>query len=525
MTEEATGSRTATQTVVRPAAPEAVTAAPAAPAGRHRLLRPAVVVGVCTAVALVLRLLVFRGLWVDEATSVLQVRLPFAQMLADLTAGDVHPPLHHAVLWATVRVIGDSELAVRLPSILAGTLLVPLLYLAGRDLYSRRTGLVAAALGTAAPVLVWYSQEARMYAFYALFALAAVWWQYRVLRGGTVRDWAGYTLATAALLWTHYLAALVVVAQQVAFLAVVIRRLRERRSGGLWLAAGWILAGTVVGLLLLPLEPIVTGQLEALVERQADTAGLPPQAGAQAGAEAGEDPISVYRAGVNVAWALIGYHSDEVMTRVLALWPIAMLLGLFLLGRGPWRDATKLLVWIAGFCGLGILAVALWRTEFFFELRYVIGVVPLLLLLLARLATAATRRAAVTVVVTVLAVGVMGVGLVDQQLNKENPRLFDFRAALTSVSEDARPGDVLVYAPQYLSGVVAYYAPDLHARSLWAGVPDPRAHRRVLVVVSPIFLDEEGRLGHAIGLLEELGQRGELVRHTRRANVETWVYR
>jgi uncharacterized membrane protein len=108
-----------------------------------------------------LRLLVTRSIWLDEAISIRQAQLPFNEMISQL-AGDVHPPLHHAVLWATVRLLGTGELAVRMPSIVAGTLLIPALYGAGRDLYDRRVGLVAATFGTVAPIVIWYSQEARM---------------------------------------------------------------------------------------------------------------------------------------------------------------------------------------------------------------------------------------------------------------------------------------------------------------------------------------------------------------------------
>ena len=49
------------------------------------------------------------------------------------------------MLWLTVKAFGDGELAVRIPSIIAGTLVIPALYLLGRELYDRRTGLVAAS--------------------------------------------------------------------------------------------------------------------------------------------------------------------------------------------------------------------------------------------------------------------------------------------------------------------------------------------------------------------------------------------
>ncbi len=103
----------------------------------------AVLAGI-TAAGLALRLLIPRGLWLDEAISVHQANLSFHDLFENLQYGDRHPPLHHIVLWLTVRAFGDGELAVRLPSLIAGTLVIPAMYLLGRELYDRRTGLVAA---------------------------------------------------------------------------------------------------------------------------------------------------------------------------------------------------------------------------------------------------------------------------------------------------------------------------------------------------------------------------------------------
>ena len=63
-------------------------------------------------------------------------------MFENLQYGDRHPPLHHMALWLTVRAFGDGELAVRLPSLIAGTLVIPALYLLG-----------SASSTTAAPAL------------------------------------------------------------------------------------------------------------------------------------------------------------------------------------------------------------------------------------------------------------------------------------------------------------------------------------------------------------------------------------
>jgi Dolichyl-phosphate-mannose-protein mannosyltransferase len=164
--------------------------------------------------ALALRLAVPRGIWLDEAISIHQSHLSFHDLFENLQYGDRHPPLHHVVLWLTVKAFGDGEMAVRIPSIVAGTLAIPALYLLGRELYDRRTGLVAAAFGAASPLLIWYSQEARMYAFVELFGLLALWTQLRVIRNPSMGNWAAYILATAALLWSHYFGLLLIGVQQ-----------------------------------------------------------------------------------------------------------------------------------------------------------------------------------------------------------------------------------------------------------------------------------------------------------------------
>ena len=80
---------------------------------------PAAIVLALTIGGLILRLAASRGLWLDKATEVSQTHLSYGGMLHVLATTDVHPPLHHTVLWLTVRLFGDGELAVRLPSLIA----------------------------------------------------------------------------------------------------------------------------------------------------------------------------------------------------------------------------------------------------------------------------------------------------------------------------------------------------------------------------------------------------------------------
>ena len=128
------------------------------------------------------------------------------------------------MLWVTVRVFGTSEFAVRLPSLIAGVALVPAMYWVGKVVFDRRTGWIAAVLATIAPFCVWYSQEARMYSQFMLFAALAIGAQVLAVRPRPlVRLGALRACRTALLFWTQYFGIMPIVVQQA--------RLRRGRSG------------------------------------------------------------------------------------------------------------------------------------------------------------------------------------------------------------------------------------------------------------------------------------------------------
>ena len=467
-----------------------------------------------TLVGIGLRLLITRGLWIDEATSVTQAQMPFGAMLHDLRTTDVHPPLYFALLWLDVRVFGVGELAVRLPSILAGALLVPALYATGRDLYDRRAGLAAAALAVIAPQAIWYSQEARMYALFMLLAVLAVWGQARALRSGRARDWTLYTAATVALLWTQYFSILLIALQQAAFVAIALRRGPARRR----LLRAWAASAAVFVILVAPLAAFAYRQFEV---NQASGRGFGSTPSQTAAAIAGEHHLSLYEFLANAVWAVWGYHADATMVDLVALWPLAILLTLFLLGRG-WSQTSTLLVAIALLPALALFAIGQSKSDLF-DLRYFIGSVPAALLLAGRGLTAWSRSSLARIGLAVAFAASMLGGLVDQQLNRDNPRRYDFRGSLRQIEQRASGRDLVLYNPSYLSDVVRYYAPELDARPLARGLPATRRAGHVFLVGS--FFDLPLIAADTRDAVRRLARsRGVLV-HLRGSNVEVWEFR
>ena len=116
------------------------------------------------------------------------------------------PPLYYALAWAWTQATGTGEFGLRSLSALAGVATVPVAYLIGLELRGRRAGLMAAALVAVNPMMLWYSQEARAYALFALLCAVSLLYCVRALRHGRRGDFLGWGIASGLALATHYFA-------------------------------------------------------------------------------------------------------------------------------------------------------------------------------------------------------------------------------------------------------------------------------------------------------------------------------
>lgn len=161
-------------------------------------------------VAVVLRLPnLGESLWYDEVWySTRGVGSSLAQLWSRFLT-EPPAPLYGVLLFFWVRVFGDGELSVRLPSLLFGLASIGLTYRIARTYGSPLVASVAAAFLCVSPVHVWYSQEATPYAM-TLFSLLASVLAWLRLREDPTRParYAVYGGALLATVFTHYFAAL-----------------------------------------------------------------------------------------------------------------------------------------------------------------------------------------------------------------------------------------------------------------------------------------------------------------------------
>ena len=142
------------------------------------------------------------SLWWDEVITLQQSRGSFADLIR-MVAADNYPPLHNILVQLSIRLLGETEFALRLPSAILGSLTVLLVYWVGTLFGSRWGGLIAATLLAVAGFHIWYSQEGRAYALLCFAATAYAGCVLWLLGRMTWPRAVLCVLAGAALLYSH----------------------------------------------------------------------------------------------------------------------------------------------------------------------------------------------------------------------------------------------------------------------------------------------------------------------------------
>lgn len=150
-------------------------------------------------IAFLIRLLFLnQSLWMDEAISGVVVKnYDLSYIWNNFPLGDTHPPLYYILLKIWTSFFGFSDVALRMPSVIFGSLLVLVVFLISRALKIKNS-LVPAFLTATSGLLIYYSQEARMYSLSTLLVSLVVYFF-------ITRKFLYFSIASTILLATDYL--------------------------------------------------------------------------------------------------------------------------------------------------------------------------------------------------------------------------------------------------------------------------------------------------------------------------------
>lgn len=390
-----------------------------------------------------------QSLWRDEVDSIRFATQSLADLLGSFTRPGENGPLFFLSLRPWLALAGQSEFALRFPSVMAGVLAIPLTFMLARRLW-RASGqsppaaerglalanvpLLSALLVAVSPYLVWYSQEGKMYAPLLALALAANLALLAAVEHGTWLRWLVYLGTLVAAVLVHVLAVLIV---PVHLLWLVFLWPASRRS-----------FAPFMGLLLALAVPYVAvagwWQLRLFTTPDFQTGHafvpLPDMAGV----------------------LITGFARGMGVPRTL--WVVAPVIFLVLAGAvlGPGREGAPsgrirlgglLLSWLL-LPAVGLFLITL-RKPLFTD-RYLIWVLPALAMLLA-LGIAALAHTWRPLGWAMLA-GLIGLGLVGGWRQMHVPIKSDFRAAAAYVEARRQPDDRLLFLIPYSRYPYEYYA-------------------------------------------------------------------
>ncbi len=205
--------------------------------------------------AVVLRIwgLSFESLDGDEVFSYRVASSHLSAAIAAIRDDLVHPPLYYFLLRAALCIAGcASPLLIRAVSLASGIAVIALVGSLGLVFLEIRTAaFIAACLLAANNLHIYYSQQARSYAWYTLlFTCLLVWCWHSGRFAGRFRFLVG-SLLMSLLVYTHYVGAVYIACLVV---AITLSPVSRRAKFQVW-AAGFFAACTFVPWILAELGP------------------------------------------------------------------------------------------------------------------------------------------------------------------------------------------------------------------------------------------------------------------------------
>lgn len=393
-----------------------------------------------------------ESIWLDEATSILIAQHSIAGVFA-WAAGDIHPPLYYLILHFWL-IAGTSEYAVRALSAVAGVVTIAATYRLSCMLFDWKAGAIAALLVATAPMHIWYSQEARMYALVTMFTVLAIYGLVRGLQTGRLRYWVFYVLCMTLALYTHYYALFVLFFPNI----YMVKLWLQGQHGPL--IRRWIQAEGAVLALFAPWVPVM------LRQTLSGGGGWVERAVGQPSVRQLLSTFVVYTVGVTGTgfprWLL--YASCALFGLVL-LFGFHSAFAHYRAGKA--KDAEALLfIALYLLVPLGV-AWAISQLKPLYALRYLLPFLPPYAI--------AEAYGASQVRQGVLRLGLVGLLLTAPMVSdyalyshQQNP---DWRSVAAYITKVATPGDVVVFDPRWNAKPFDYYAQQAVPVSLDLPIP------------------------------------------------------
>lgn len=191
-----------------------------------------------------------EGLWYDEINTYFIAKQSFPQgIFHALMERDLHFPLYYMFLHVWMNIFGESDIALRASSGLFGILTLPISYLAGKELYGKKGGLITLLFFSMNSGLIYYSQEVRFYSLIAFLATLIIYFLLKIKNKDNVFNYTGLIIANLIVIYTWTIGCIFVFIEMFLFLLYLIFTKKAIKK--------FILSGITILILSLPVFPLL----------------------------------------------------------------------------------------------------------------------------------------------------------------------------------------------------------------------------------------------------------------------------
>ena len=204
-------------------------------------------------------------LWLDETGSFWQISEGFWKIPS--RQGGLSFPAYSYILWFFSKILGTSEIALRIPSVLAMLAAAYFLYRAARELFDRDIAFVTTAVFCVHPIVILQSIDVRPYACAALAISVATFLLVRLRHDKSKRTAALLGLSSAFIVYFHFLFAVILPGLFLCLLALALGRGK----------ASWKQVGIALLVFALAFSAVIPGLLYMVHTRSTHVFDGPPQ--------------------------------------------------------------------------------------------------------------------------------------------------------------------------------------------------------------------------------------------------------
>lgn len=412
-----------------------------------------------------------RSLWFDEVLSI------NSQKDISSLISEIYMPQHLLfVILHFFMLLGNSEIIIRLPSVIFGVAGIFLFYKLGKLFFGRsREGLIGAFLLSISTMHIQYSQEARYYSLTTFFTILSVFFFYKAINKMSKKLWFAYIISTILAVLSHWYMIFVPFIEMT-YLTFLLIKHRNKFSVTVRNIGKKKVFFLVLGLIIISLVliPLIQRVLELFLSGSATGGvsawGIPPESFYQ-------ELFSVFTFGVSFSF-LSGLYGVITATSFLYLFIILFIYGIFSLIRKDREKAILLILWVflptaiifllsffagspvtaakylifilpAYFIGIarGISTISNILLKFFFKIVY--G--------LSSIALSKKQQATISYIsIAIILLSFVGLSVAPLSIYYATPQE-DWKAAVSYLETNSRPGDVIVIEPGMLQPCLFYY--------------------------------------------------------------------